>query len=245
MALIENNVLINTKYGQMPAFTACPDEPGDFPAIIFYMDAPGFREELCVMARRIAKAGYFCVLPDMYYRLGTLRFDTARRNDAMTKTLLTAMDHLDNEMVTDDTGGILAYIDSQDKAKAGKVGCVGYCMSGRYITTVSGRFPARFASAASLYGAGIITDKEDSPHLLIDKIQAELFYSFAETDGSVADNIPGDLGDMLTKAGVKHEIEQPAGTAHGYQFPERPVYNPVAAEVAWDKMFALWERTLK
>ena len=66
MALIENNVLMTTKYGKMPAFVACPDEAGSFPAIILYMDAPGFREELCNMARRIAKNGYFCVLPDMY-----------------------------------------------------------------------------------------------------------------------------------------------------------------------------------
>jgi enoyl-CoA hydratase/carnithine racemase len=27
------------------------------------------------LARRIAKHGYFCLLPDMYYRIGTLRFD--------------------------------------------------------------------------------------------------------------------------------------------------------------------------
>ena len=43
------------------------------------MDAPGIREELRNLARRIAKRGYFCLLPDMYYRIGTLRFDFVRR----------------------------------------------------------------------------------------------------------------------------------------------------------------------
>ena len=52
--------------------------PGQFPGIIFYMDAPGIREELRNMARRIARHGYFCLLPDMYYRLGPLRFDVPR-----------------------------------------------------------------------------------------------------------------------------------------------------------------------
>ena len=47
------------------------------------MDAPGIREELRNMARRIARHGYFCLLPDMYYRLGHLRFDVHRRDDAM------------------------------------------------------------------------------------------------------------------------------------------------------------------
>ncbi len=57
MALIEQHVTVTTKYGKCPAFAACPDAPGRFPGIIFYMDAPGFREELCNMARRIAKHG--------------------------------------------------------------------------------------------------------------------------------------------------------------------------------------------
>ena len=55
-------------------------------------------------------------------------------------------------------------------------------MSGQYITTVSARFPHRMAAAASLYGVGIITDKEDSPHPLLDKIKRELYYAFADTD---------------------------------------------------------------
>ena len=69
--MIEEEVVVTTKHGNMPTFAACPDGPGEFPGIIFYMDAPGMREELRNMARRIAKHGYFCLLPDMYYRLGT------------------------------------------------------------------------------------------------------------------------------------------------------------------------------
>ena len=71
----EAHVKVTTKHGVMPAFIACPDTTGPFPAVIFYMDAPGTREELRNMARRIARHGYFCILPDMYYRLGTVHFD--------------------------------------------------------------------------------------------------------------------------------------------------------------------------
>lgn len=165
MALIEKEVMITTKYGRMPAFSACPDAPGAFPGVIFYMDAPGFREELCNMARRIAKNGYFCLLPDLYYRLGTIRFDTPRRNDAMSAVIKPAWTNLTNAEVTDDTAGMLAFLDAQDKVKPEPVGCVGFCMSGRFATTVAARFSHRFAAAASLYGVGIVTDKEDSSYL--------------------------------------------------------------------------------
>ena len=63
------------------------------------MDAPGIREELRNMTRRIARQGYFAILPDMYYRLGTLRFDIARRDDKMATVFLGAMNSLTNAMV--------------------------------------------------------------------------------------------------------------------------------------------------
>lgn len=244
MALIENDVLITTKYGKQPAFVACPDEAGSFPAIILYMDAPGFRPELCNMARRIAKNGYFCVLPDMYYRLGTIRFDIPRRTEEMSVLIKGAMNSLTTELVADDTAGILAFIDSQDKANTGPVGCVGHCMSGQHITVSAALFPTRFAASASLYGVGIVTDDENSPHKMVDKVQGELFYSFAETDGSVEDHEITDLKAALDKAGANYQMERPAGTLHGYMFAERPSYNPVESEAAWDKLFALWERNL-
>ena len=101
------------------------------------------------MARRIARAGYFCLLPDMYYRLGHLRFDVHRRDDPMAAVFLTAMRSLTNAAVMDDTGGLLGFLDAQDKAKPGPVGCVGYCMSGQYITSAAAFFPHRIASAAT------------------------------------------------------------------------------------------------
>jgi carboxymethylenebutenolidase len=41
--VIEQDVVINTKYGRQPGYAACPEGPGVFPPVIIYMDAPGFR----------------------------------------------------------------------------------------------------------------------------------------------------------------------------------------------------------
>ncbi len=245
MALIEKEVVVTTRYGKMPAFAACPEGSGSYPGIIFYMDAPGYREELLNMARRIAKHGYYCLLPDMYYRMGILRFDIPRRSDAMTTVIFAAMNHLTNADVVDDTAGMLAFLDAQDKVKPGPVGCVGHCMSGRYITTVAARFPTRIKAAASLYGVGIVTDAADSPHLLFDHVQGELYYGFAETDAHVPAGVIPALAQALKKAGTRHHIDTFAGTQHGFCFPERQVYAPVASEEAWGRVFGLWERNLR
>lgn len=242
--MIERDVLVPSRNGAIPSFAACPDGPGPYPAIIFYMDAPGIREELRNMARRIARQGYFCLLPDMYYRLGTLRFEFGRRAEGLRPVIFAAMDSLTNALVMEDTTALLGFLDGQDMVKPGPLGCVGYCMSGRYVTTAAARFPNRFASAASLYGVGIVTDKPDSPHLLVDRIKGEMYFSFAETDEHVPDAVIPTLRAALDKAGTRYELEIQPGSRHGFQFPEREVYDTHAAEASWAKMFALWERTL-
>jgi Dienelactone hydrolase family len=147
--MIERDVKVTGRSGAIPSFAVCPDGPGPFPGIILYMDAPGIREELRNLARRIAKRGYFCLLPDMYYRIGTLRFDFVRRAEGMRPTMFAAMNSLTNALVTEDTASWLGFLDAQDKVRPGGIGCIGYCMSGRYVTTVAARFPNRFAASAS------------------------------------------------------------------------------------------------
>ena len=245
MPLLEKDVAVTTKHDRMHTFAACPDAPGAFPGIILYMDAPGYREELCNQARRIARHGYFCVLPDLYYRYGTVRFDTPRRNDQMSNVIKAAYTSLTNADITDDTAGLLAFLDAQDKVTPGSVGCVGHCMSGQFVTTVAARFAHRFAAVGSLYGVKIVTDQPDSSHLLVPQIKGELFYAFAETDPSVPEDVIPTLTAALEKAGVKHRIKVFPATQHGYCFPERQVYAPAAAEQTWTMLFDLWDRNLK
>jgi carboxymethylenebutenolidase len=241
--MIERDVEVITKYGRQAAFAACPDAPGAFPAIILYMDAPGFREELRNMARRIAKHGYFCLLPDLYYRLGTLRFDIPRRNDAMSVVIRGAMQSLTNAAVMDDTAGMIAFLDAQDKVRPGPLGCVGHCMSGPFAMTAAARFP-RMRAAASLYGVDMVTDKPDSPHLLAGDIKGELYVGFAETDPAVPSSVIPQLSAALAKAGMRHKLETVPGTHHGYCFAARNDYHAAAAETTFATLLDLWDRNL-
>jgi carboxymethylenebutenolidase len=96
------------------------------------------------------------------------------------------MNSLTNALVTEDTAAWLGFLDAQDKVRPGGIGRIGYCMSGPYVTTAAARFPNRFAASASLYGVGVVTNAEDSPHLLIDRIRGEMYFGFAETDEGLA-----------------------------------------------------------
>ena len=108
---------ITTDDGIMPTFTCWPEGDGPFPAIVFYMDAPGIREELYDMARRMASHGYYVILPDLFYRCGTLRFP--HRSPQTAKIWQTAMTLMPNAGVMSDTKAMLAYMDGLDIVKAG------------------------------------------------------------------------------------------------------------------------------
>ena len=66
--MIEHNTEITTADGVMATFITHPETNGPHPVILFLMDAPGKREELHDMARRISATGYYVMLPNLYYR---------------------------------------------------------------------------------------------------------------------------------------------------------------------------------
>src|SRR5678815_5810179 len=70
--MIEQTIDIPTKDGAMTTFIVHPERDGPYPVVLFFMDAPAIREELRDMARRMATAGYYVMLPNLYYRRGVL-----------------------------------------------------------------------------------------------------------------------------------------------------------------------------
>jgi carboxymethylenebutenolidase len=243
-ALIERNIRLRTRAGQMHAFTARPDGDGPFSAVIFFMDAPGFRPELEDMARRIALAGYYCILPDLYYRMGTIRLDYDRSVPGHVTLMMAARNNVTNEMMVEDTAAMLLHLDATECVQPGKIGIVGHCMSGSFIMTVAARFPDRVGAAAAFYGTRIVTEESDSPHLIADQIKGEVYLSFAETDTHVEESVADEIGKLLQEKGVKALVEKVPETEHGYCFAERAAYHPMAAERAWQNLKGLFERTL-
>ena len=74
--MIESIVDIETPDGAMETFICRPERGAPAPAVLMLMDAPGIREELYDMARRLAAVGYAVLLPNLYYRDGrNTKFD--------------------------------------------------------------------------------------------------------------------------------------------------------------------------
>jgi len=72
-----------------------------------------------------------------------------------------------------------------------------------------------------------------------------LYCAFAERDQSVPEHVIPTLKAALDKAGTRHELHVFPSTHHGFCFPERAIYDTLAAEETWRKIFAMWDRHLK
>jgi len=241
--MIEREIDLETPDGAMNTFVVHPEEGGPHPAVLFYMDAPGKREELHDMARRIATAGYFVVLPNLYYRRSR-EFSMEVSEEGM-KRMFDMMRSLSNGMVVEDTRTLLAVVDRDPAAREGRVGAVGYCMSGPFVFAAAAAYPERFAATASIYGAGLVTDRDDSPHLTADRIQGEIYFACAEIDRYAPKEQIEALTAHLAGTEVRHRIEWYPGVEHGFAFPQRAgIYDQAAAERHWERLFDLFGRNL-
>ncbi|HEY8122924.1 MAG TPA: dienelactone hydrolase family protein [Myxococcota bacterium] len=242
--MIEQEIDVRTRDGAMNTFVVHPDEGGPFPPVFFYMDAPGKREELHDMARRIAAVGYWVALPNLYYR--RVREFAMERSEPGMQRMFEMMSHLSNTLVVHDTEALLAFADAQPAVRPGAIGCVGYCMSGPFVIAAAAAFPERVAAAASIYGARLVTDAPDSAHLAAPRIQGELYLACAEIDRWASKEQIDALAGVLHGAGVNHRIEWYPGAEHGFAFPQREgIYHKPSAERHWERLFALFARNLK
>ncbi len=239
--MIDREIGIQTKAGNMNTFITHPEEEGPHPLILFLMDAPGKREELHDMARRLGSAGYYVMLPNLYYR----RVREFKIQESGREVMHEHMASLSNAMVCEDVQSLIEFADQDRAAREGKLGCVGYCMSGPFAFAAAARFPDRLAASASFHGVYLISDREDSPHLDAHKIKGEMYFGCAETDEYAPKEMIDNLEHYLAATNINARIEWYPETEHGFVFPKREgKYHKQSAERHWERLFAMYKRCL-
>jgi carboxymethylenebutenolidase len=245
--MIEQTLGIATKDGQMETFICYPERGGPVPAVFLMMDAPGIREELRDMARRLATAGYYVLLPHLYYRAGRDAVygpDVLKHGSEEHQRMRAVRTKMTIPPVMEDVAAMLAFTDSKKEVKRGAVGIHGYCMSGPYALAAAARYPDRIAAAASFYGTWLVSDAVESPHLNLGKAKGELYIACAEHDDLAPLPMVEELKGLFEKSGAKGELEIYPKVHHGFAFPERWCFDKPGAERHWERLFALYRRQL-
>jgi carboxymethylenebutenolidase len=248
--MAESKIDVNVGGGSAEAFLFTPSSGGGpWPGVVYLTDIMGIRPAYHQMAQRLADKGYVVLLPNIFHRgtkLPVLDFVPKMGDERTMKKMGELRAALSNAQMGPDGAAYADFLLAQPNVKGPKAGVVGYCFTGAMAVRMAAEAPDRIAAAASFHGGGLYTDQPDSPHLLLPKIAARLYFGHAVQDRSMPPEAIAKLEAALKAWDGAGESETYEGALHGWCVPGRPeVYNEPQAERAFAKLAALFDATLK
>jgi carboxymethylenebutenolidase len=248
MQIQEQSIDIRTGAGNVDGFFYSPAGSGSWPGVIHLTDIVGIRPSNREMARRLAGIGYCVLQPNAFYRTSKLPVFDFKPNFAEEKTtnrLAELRAPLTTEAIASDAAAYADSLAAQPGVKKGAFGIVGYCFTGAMALRAAATLPERIAAAASFHGGSLATDAPTSPHTLLPRVRARLYFGHADNDRSMPKEAIEKLEAALRAWGGKYESETYAGAGHGWTVPDSPAYNEPQAERAFKKLSELFATALK
>lgn len=243
----ESEVEIKTPDGVADAYLVHPTT-GKHPGVLIWPDIFGLRPAFRQMGKRLAESGYAVLVVNPFYR--TQKAPTSPEhpdfNDPATRQMLMGlMGSLTPATTAIDAKAFIDYLDGQGATdQKRKIGTTGYCMGGPLVFETAAAMAHRVGAGGTFHGGGLVTDKPDSPHLLIPKMSAHFLIAIAENDDQKQPDAKGVLRASFANAKLPAEIEVYEGALHGWCPPDSRVYNEVQAEKAWSRLMTLFKTAL-
>jgi carboxymethylenebutenolidase len=229
----------DTKIGDIPAYYAVPKGKGKRPVVLVVGEIWGNHEHIKDVVRRVAKAGYFAVANEPYFRIGELWKLTE------IKEVVAGANKLTDQQAFSDLDAVVAWAGKNPRANVEKLGITGFCRGGRMVwmyTAHNKKVDAGVAWYGSLMpippamptGPLDVTDKIDRPVLGL--------------YGSADQGIPLDHVNRM-RAGLhafgndkKSQIHVYEGMPHAFNADYRPSYRKEAADDGWKRMLAWFKK---
>jgi carboxymethylenebutenolidase len=246
--VVEKDVNVPMASGVSDSALFYPEGKGPWPAVLVWTDILGLRPVFREMGRRLAAEGYVVLVPNPFYRNAKApvvdgTFDFNKPEDRAKVMPMAAA--LTAEAGFSDAKAYTTFLDAQSQTdKKKKMGVQGYCMGGPLTFRTASSRADRIGAAATFHGGGLVTDKPDSPHLLIPQMKAEVLCCVAANDDKSQPDAKDKLKEAFAAAHLKATVEVFDGCNHGWTVRGSAVYNEVGAERAWAEMSALYKRAL-
>ena len=264
MHVVEKDVDIQSPDGTCDAAFFHPAS-GAHPGVIIWTDIfglrPTFRQKF---GHRLAASGYSVLIPNPFYRTAKAPVYTEEeiskldfRNPAARQKMAADTGPMNAPgAIEKDAKAHVQFLDSQPQVDtARKIGVQGYCMGGPLVFKTVASQADRVGAGATFHGGGLVTDKPDSPHLLIPQFQAQMYVAIAASDDKrqpdAKDKLKAAFAASQVPAVAKSTVIVYTGTFHGWTVPDMPhqpdgapTYNKPEAERAWRNLLKLYHDNL-
>jgi carboxymethylenebutenolidase len=245
--MTEQNVDVRTPDGTADAKLIRADGNDQLPGVIVLTDIWGTRPAFVDLGKRIAQRGYAVLVPNIFYRSGRAPVFDAPGDfqDSKTREKINAMTRpLTADAMERDGSAFVDFLSSQPSVGSGPIGVVGFCFAGSFALRIAAARPDRVAAAASFHGGGLYKDDDASPHGVLPRVKARLYFGHATNDNSMTAGQIEMFEAALEKWGGEYSSET-YNARHGWMIPGREIYDPAAAAKGFDKLIELFDGAMK
>ncbi len=246
--VVEKDVNVPMATGVSDSALFYPEGKGPWPAVLIWTDILGLRPVFREMGRRLAAEGYTVLVPNPFYRNAKApvvdgTFDFSKPEDRAKVMPMAAA--LTADANISDAKAYTTFLDQQPQTdKSRKMGVQGYCMGGPLTFRTAAIRADRIGALATFHGGGLVTDKPDSPHLMIPQMKAEALCCIADNDDKRDPAAKDTLKQAFAAAKLKATVEVFEGCNHGWTVRGSQTYNEAGAERAWALLIPLYKRNL-
>ncbi len=243
--MLEKDVEIRTANGIADAKLLRPDGSEHVPGVIVLTDIWGQRPAFVDLAKRIADHGYVVMLPNIFYRNGKPPFtENMDFQDSRTREKTGEITRpLNAEAMARDGGTYVDFLAALPSVSA-PMGVVGFCFAGQFALRIAAARPNRIGAAASFHGGGLYKDDENSPHRVLPRVKARLYFGHATNDNSMTAGQIEMFESALEQWGGEYTSET-YNARHGWMIPGREIYDPDNARRGFQKLIDLFDNSLR
>jgi carboxymethylenebutenolidase len=229
-------------YLARPATREHPRSPG----MVVIHEAGGLNEHIRDVTNRFANVGYVSLAVDLYTREG---------GPPPTGDLQALMQRLfsmaDQTVLADLEGAAQLLGDREDVTD--RIGCIGFCMGGRY-TLLFACASERLSAAVDCWGGFIdratpderSTPPRPTPPLeLVEHLHCPLLAAIGAEDQNPSPELAPHLRERAAASGQEVKVDVYEGASHAFFADYRPTYRPGPAALLWQETVAFLARHLR
>jgi carboxymethylenebutenolidase len=212
------DVMIPAKDAQLRSYRAMPASGGPFPVVLVCAEIFGLNPYMKDICRRLAKAGYYAVVPDLYTR----KADLTKISD-MKDIMPIVNSKYDTELVGD-YDATVAYAAASGKADTNRMAVTGFCRGGRTTLIYAASNP-KLKAAAAWYGPVGGQTNEYTPknrHGPRRRDQGPVLGLYGGKDAGIPVEQVQKFFDALKAQGTPAELVVYPDAGHGFNADFRP-----------------------
>ena len=239
--LLSGEVVVDVQGFKMPAYRSAPAGKSGLPVVLVVSEIFGVHEYIADVTRRLARAGYLAIAPELFVRQGD-----PNEFGEVAKIQSEIIAKVPDAQLMNDLDACVAWAGANGGDTA-RLAITGFCWGGR-VTWLYAAHQPRLKAAVSWYGrlTGAVTPNNPShPIDRVAQLKAPVLGLYAGADAGIplesVDKMKAALAQGPAPARASDFVVYPE-VPHAFHADYRPTYRQAAAEDGWRRLLAWLQR---